>query len=487
MLTLSLTGCIAPDTQPTQAVVVDGKLVPPTPIAGVPAPTPLPTRPPYAPGELVDYIAQTGDTLPALAAHFNTTEGEIRAANLNIPNDATTMPPGMPMKIPIYFEALWGSPYQIIPDSLFIDGPAQVGFDSVAFVKSQPGWFKNYHQYAGGQERYGGELIDNIAVNFSVSPRLLLAILEYQTGALSQAAPPDPAPDYPLGYVYVMDKGYYNQLLWAANTLNNGYYSWRVGLLKQFEHPDGRIERPDPWQNAATVALQYYFNIVLPDKNTYTQATHAQGLQATYARLFGDPWADVKPHIPVSLVQPSLRFPFNPGRTWAFTGGPHTSWGDGEPYTSLDFAPPTSLGGCVPSGEWAVAVADGVIARTAPSTAELDLDGDNDIRTGWVIYYLHLQNDSMIRQGVRVKAGDPLGHPSCEGGHATGTHVHIARKYNGEWIPAGGPLAFDLEGWVAQNGSQPYEGSLTRYSQTITASVGADSISHIQSQGADIP
>ncbi len=39
--------------------------------------TPLPDRPPYSPGELVDYIAQTGDTLTSLASHFNTTVDEI--------------------------------------------------------------------------------------------------------------------------------------------------------------------------------------------------------------------------------------------------------------------------------------------------------------------------------------------------------------------------------------------------------------------------
>ncbi len=44
-------------------------------------PTPLPTRTAFPPGELVDYAAQTGDTLPALAAHFNTTIAEILAAN----------------------------------------------------------------------------------------------------------------------------------------------------------------------------------------------------------------------------------------------------------------------------------------------------------------------------------------------------------------------------------------------------------------------
>ena len=34
--------------------------------------TPLPTRPPYSPGELVDYTVQSGDNMPALASRFNT-------------------------------------------------------------------------------------------------------------------------------------------------------------------------------------------------------------------------------------------------------------------------------------------------------------------------------------------------------------------------------------------------------------------------------
>ena len=82
--------------------------------------TPLPARPIYKPGQLVDYTAQTGDTLPALAARFNTSVDEIMAANPIVPRDATTMPPGLPMRIPIYFRALWANPYQIIPDNAFV-------------------------------------------------------------------------------------------------------------------------------------------------------------------------------------------------------------------------------------------------------------------------------------------------------------------------------------------------------------------------------
>ena len=68
-----------------------------TPIAPTPIPAPTSGRPEYRPGELVDYIAQNGDTLPALAARFNTTVEEIMEANPIIPREATTMPPGLPV------------------------------------------------------------------------------------------------------------------------------------------------------------------------------------------------------------------------------------------------------------------------------------------------------------------------------------------------------------------------------------------------------
>jgi hypothetical protein len=46
-------------------------------------------------------------------------------ANPLIPPDATTMPPGLPIKIPVYFRSLWGSALKIIPDSAFVNGPEQ--------------------------------------------------------------------------------------------------------------------------------------------------------------------------------------------------------------------------------------------------------------------------------------------------------------------------------------------------------------------------
>ena len=444
--------------------------------------TPLPTRPSYQPGELVDYIAQTGDTLPALASHFNTSINEIIQANPVLPENVTTLPPGLPMQIPIYYQPLWGSPYQIIPDWLFVYGPALSEFDVITYVNQQPGWLKNYESYAGNEQRRGGELIQYVANNFSISPKLLLAIVEYQSKALSDDNFPENINTYTLGYEEKNHKGFYRQLVWAANALNNGYYGWRSGLLKSFDKLDGSLIRPDPWQNSATIAIQYYFAQTIP-ASEYDTAIHASGLYATYNQLFGDPWESNDYHIEGSMQQPTLLLPFTPGTIWAYTGGPHTGWGQGEPFSALDFAPPNVAGGCTPSNEWVTAVADGYIVRTGTGVAILDLDDDQNERTGWNIFYLHLKSDSIPAEGTYIKAGDPIGLPSCEGGSSTGTHVHIARKYNGEWVLADSPLAFDLEGWVAKRGSDAYQGSLIKFNHLITACECADINSHIQASG----
>ena len=83
----------------------------------------------------------------------------------------------------------------------------------------------------------------------------------------------------------------YLQLIWAANTLNNGYYGWRSGKLTEFEAPDGTIIRPDPWLNAGTVALQYFFSRTESGEQ-YDTSVGPSGFIETYVRLFGDPFAE---------------------------------------------------------------------------------------------------------------------------------------------------------------------------------------------------
>jgi len=136
----------------------------------------------------------------------------------------------------------------------------------------------------------------------------------------------------------------------------------------------------------------------------------------------------------------------------------------------LDFAPAMDAPGCGVTDAWVVAPASGLIVRSETGFVVLDLDGDGFEQTGWVVLFQHIATKDRIKAGIWVTAGEHIGHPSCEGGLATGTHVHIARKYNGEWVAAGDPLPFILSGWTAHAGTQTRVGTLTKGNVTLTAS-----------------
>ncbi|MDF1499556.1 MAG: LysM peptidoglycan-binding domain-containing protein [Anaerolineales bacterium] len=431
--------------------------------------TAIPTRGLFPPGEVFDYTAQNGDTLEALAAHFNTTVAEIRAENPGLPEAVTTLPAGYPMRIPAYYVPLTGPAFKILPDSEVVNGPTAIGVDIEAEIRSHPGYLAGMESYANDKQRTSWNVVEVISNYYSINPRLLLALLEHQSGALSIAEVSDEILRYPLGVDDYRWRGLYLQLSWAAERLNDGYYGWRTGTMKEIVLADGLVLRPDPWQNAGTVALQSLF-AGMYGKAEFEQAVSPGGFYKTYYELWGDPFENEQVLIPGSLQQPELSLPFPPNRVWDFTGGPHPSWGTSLPLGALDFAPPSEETGCVPSDEWFTAPEDGVIARSEEATVVLDLDGDGDARTGWVLFFFHVATQGRVPAGRSVARGDLLGHPSCEGGRATGTHIHVARLYNGEWIPAGGTIPFVLDGWMTAYGDAPYEGTLTKGSKIVPAS-----------------
>ncbi|OGO46034.1 MAG: hypothetical protein A2Z30_06315 [Chloroflexi bacterium RBG_16_64_43] len=436
-----------------------------TPVA---AATPLPTRLPIVPGQIMPYAAQSGDTLEAVAAHFNTTVAAIRSANPALPRTVSTLVPGQVLRVPTYFAPFTGTPFHMLPDEEVVNGPPRAGWDLKLEVEGRGGYLATFFAYTLGGFREGWQVVDKVAERYSVNPRLLLALLEYRSSALTRSALSPQQIVYPLGYLDGEWKGLTGQLVWASEMLNNGYYGWRDGSLEQIVLADGRVTRPDPWQNAGTVAVQYLLAQWFGQEE-FDEAAGVQGFTLTYRALFGDTFVDDQVLIPGDLTQPEMALPFEPGRVWAYTGGPHPTWGDSLPWGALDFAPPSTVTGCISSPEWVVAVAEGVVVRSELATVVLDLDGDGDERTGWVVFYFHIETEGRVALGTQVSRGDHLGHPSCEGGRATGSHVHLARRYNGEWIPAAGALPFTLSNWVAGSSGEVYFGTLTRYLDMISA------------------
>ncbi len=412
------------------------------------------------------YRTQSGDTLPALAARFG-----VNPADLVAPEGLqghTTLVENQLLVVPQLLAEV--SPaYKIIPDSELIFSGAAAGFDPQAFALTAGGYLAHYKGFAEEKNLLGGELVLLSAQHHSINPRLLTALLEYQSGWVTNPSPQGEALQYPFGHRHNLQEILYSQLTWATKYLAIGYYGWRAGTLTELQFPDGATLRLDPTLNAGTVAVQYYFSQILA-RPAWDEAVGPAGLAATYAALFGDPFTRVvDPLIPADLTQPPLWLPFMRGHTWYYTGGPHGAWENGGALAALDFAPASLEGGCALSQEVVTAVAAGQVVRAGYGSLLLDLDGDGREATGWVILYLHLADKGRAQVGDFVEQGAPLGYPSCLGGVATGTHVHIARKYNGEWILADGIVPFDFEGWVAHRGAADYLGSLTRAEVTIDA------------------
>lgn len=449
-------------------------------------PTPLPTNTPSAPEPVVSptfpptptsdvdrsenilYVAQSGDTVRTVAVRFGVLPSEISSSEGLLPEETRLIDPGRILIIPRRL-GLTGPSEQLIPDSELVFSPHAVDFNIESFVEAQAGYLTRYHETVGGRRLSGAGVIGQVARDNSVNPRILLALLEYHSGWVTD--PTIPTGDdfsFPIGHIAPDAMGLFRQLTWLSNELGNGYYGWRSGSLTELHFEDGSLVRLAPDLNAGTVALQHYFATRLQPRE-WAETISPQGFIQLYRDFFGDPFDYTHPLYEAGLEQPDLILPFLPNHIWAFTGGPHGAWERESAWAALDFAPSSSLPGCVDSEDWVVASAPGLVVRSEAGIVVLDLDGDGREQTGWNILYLHIESDGRVRAGELVETGDLLGHPSCEGGIATGTHLHIARKYNGEWILADGAVPFNLSGWVAVGGAKSYQGKLVNGDQEVLA------------------
>lgn len=426
------------------------------------------------------YYAQSGDMLSALATRFGVEESEITSdADLT---KTTLIDPGTLLVIPNRINEIMTPNIQIMPDAEIIFSFTAADFDINEYVQNANGHLSNFKDYLGSTGWINGDdAIKRLAFENSINPRLILGILEFESRWV-RGEPVDTLHiDYPMGFNDYHYKGMSVQLVWAINNLAIAYYGWRAGTLTHLDFPDGSTMRIDPRLNAGTVAIQYLFS------RTHSQSQWEQiinpesGFPAMYTEMFGDPWARadaVNPIFPAALNQPTLVLPFEVNVEWNLTGGPHNAWGQLNPTiygnkhsvsAAIDFAPSTANGGCQLTPTWVTAAAPGLVVRSGNGAVMVDLDGDGYEQTGWNLLYMHIAEKDRIETGTWLEVNDRIGHASCEGGVSTGTHLHFARKYNGEWVTADGPIPFIMSGWRVVAGKNAYEGTLVRGDEVILA------------------
>jgi LasA protease len=463
---------------PTPTLAPLAVTVPPrNPGAALATPTPdfvhaLPTLR----AEVDSYVVQPGDTLASIAESFGVSVENL--ANENSIENQNLLAVGSTLKVPPPAVATPGPSFKIIPDSELVYGPASAEFDIETFVTGEGGHLSEYTEDIGTETLAGPEIVQRVAESYSVNPRLLLAVLEHRSQWVTNPQPASESLDYPLGLVEPGREGLYHQLAWAATQLNRGYYLWRANAVATWVLHDGSVVPIDPTINAGTAGVQSLL-AAQDDRASWDGDTGPFGLFQTYFFLFGNPFdLAIEPLVPATLTQPPMELPFEPGVAWAFTGGPHAAWDTGSAWAALDFAPPDVMG-CAVSTHWVTAVANGYIVRSNDGQVIEDLDGDGFEQTGWDVLYMHVFSQDRAPANSYVYAGDHIGHPSCEGGVANAAHLHIARKYNGEWIPADGGRPFNLGGWISSGDGTEYDGYLRRGSATLEAAEGASELNTI--------
>ena len=421
------------------------------------------------------HFVQPGETLGMIARQYGLSLAQLQSANgITDPN---ILDVGMLLVVPPPDPTGVGPSRKIIPDSELVYGPASAIFDTRDFVWARGGYLAAYMEEVGDEVLRGDEIVTRIARNYSVNPRLLLAIIEHSSGWLTEASARPM--DYPLGWQDPYRMGLYLQLGWAADTLNRGYYLWKANAISAWVLADGTAVPIEPTINAGTAALQHYFAQLHP-RDAWEAQLQPTGFSKTYEELFGDPFdLAVEPLVPAGLRPPDLQLPFEFGDTWSFTGGPHGGWDTGSAWAALDFGPPGDTASCAASTTWIAAIADGLVIRSEHGAVLQDLDNDGFEGTGWVVLYMHVDSGERVRAGTYLYGGQRVGHASCEGGLSNGTHVHIARRYNGEWIPADGVLPFTLDGWVSGGNGIEYDGWLRRGGQVVEAWDGVNPANQI--------
>lgn len=480
-----------PSGEPTLPNPFRPTFTPNSPTATAIQPTPNPTNPPInAPTR---YSVQTGDSLSSLALLYGTSVQDILALNPGL-TETTTLFPGQELNLP-------GRPsvttpnLKLIPDSEMIYSPAVSRFDVAAYIRFQPGFIRVYSENVGNNRfMSGAEIVQFVAQSTSVNPRLLLALLEYRSGWITNPVPEGNQILYPMGLVSERARGLLSQMDWAARQLNEGYYGWRTRGSQALIFDDRSRLAYASDLNAGTVGVQHFLaRSSSGDKAAWQRDVSDSGFFQTYMNLFGDPFRyAIEPLVPPDLQQPTLTLPFAQGEVWYFTSGPHGGWdARASGWAAIDFAPPNPpddyiiSGNCYVSPYFTTASAAGLVVRSGDGQVVVDLDMDGDERTGWTLVYLHIADKDRVAAGTMVQPGTNIGHPSCEGFYlnSLATHMHFARRYNGEWIvadcsacaPGVAAPPFVMSGWTVKGyAGQAYQGYLESGGQIHRAEQGRD-------------
>ena len=271
------------------------------------------------------------------------------------------------------------------------------------------------------------ESISHWAGYSSISPKVLIALMEQQSGVVTRKGVKRDALSRPFGELSKA-KDFNAQTRDVAGALRQALYEQQNPKLA----PKGVIPlaRANPLQALYVRAGKSHANAALLGDGQFQQV---------YGRLFNEPRKAVAPSSRFATKAADakagpangfLQFPYPRGQSW-HVGGAHTNTGSGSfPMSSLDMGRGGGWGS-YQGGNWVSSSAAGYFKRHSSCFAEVVHSG------GWSTTYYHMMN-LQYGTGAYIYRNTGIGNPAnyysqalCNGGSSTGPHLHWSLKYNG--------------------------------------------------------
>ncbi|WP_163836173.1 pre-peptidase C-terminal domain-containing protein [Spartinivicinus ruber] len=264
------------------------------------------------------------------------------------------------------------------------------------------------------------EVISHWSGFSSISPRVIIALIEQQTGLISSE--------------YLDVSIYYKPM---------GSLSEKYGFSEQIEDVAVKLAKYFYKTNGKTRLIEK------TSLEQLYEATQSQGITnnnsmddfyETYYRLFpNEPTIDSdssklsnKQYFFDLPPDNLLQLPYLVGKAWRY-GGTHTNNGSGSfPQSSLDLNN---------GGSWGSNTSNIWVASAAPGRAKVHSSCNLEIihPGGWSTTYYHLDNiqvrtnDNIARNQKVANYANNKPQALCQGGHSTGPHQHFSLKKDGRY------------------------------------------------------
>lgn len=300
------------------------------------------------------------------------------------------------------------------------------------------------------------EVISHYAGYSSISPKLLIALMEQESGVVTDSKTVAKL-DRPFG-VLSSKVGFRQQVEDISSKLAVEFYKGHsfadTGINEKLTTDRDAVKAVK-----AILLPKYSSNAdqaLKPNETAHSKAVI--GVGQTYNKLFGDADYQVKAttasQSKIANIDNYFQLPYLVGEAWR-NGGTHTNTGSGSyPQSSLDFND---------GGRWSDNLNHIWVTSAAPGTVKYHSSCFMEVihDDGWSTTYYHLENiqygsNTSVNRNTKIaNYADSYNQALCNGGQSSGPHLHFSLKRNGQFYHLDG---IKLSGYKVDTGRDSYDG-----------------------------